>query len=171
MTTAEAQVASSQQDLVVSQTTLAQQQVSLKNTLSRNGLADPTVAEADIVPLDQIVVPAQQEIPSMKQLIATALANRPDLEGEKLNIENLKTNARNTENAVLPLLVALGSTTNQGLSGKQQAVPVEGATGTGGSNVIPPGSYRVRRIWEVLLRSALNPTSISSVVLGLRSDR
>jgi outer membrane protein TolC len=75
----------------------------------------------------------------MKQLIATALTNRSDLQGERLNIENLKTNALNTQNAVLPLLVALGSASSQGLAGQQKIVPVEGATGSGGPNVIPPG--------------------------------
>jgi outer membrane protein len=44
VTTAEAQVASSEQDLVVSETTLEQEQVTLKNLLSRNGLADPLLA-------------------------------------------------------------------------------------------------------------------------------
>ncbi len=62
VTTAEAQVASTQQDLVVSQTTLAQGEVQLKNLLSRNGLADPLVTEADIVPLDRIVVPEQDNL-------------------------------------------------------------------------------------------------------------
>ncbi|MDQ2841269.1 MAG: TolC family protein, partial [Acidobacteriota bacterium] len=79
VTTAEAQVASTQQDLVVSQTTLQQGEVQLKNVLSRNGLADPLVAEADIVPLDKIVVPEQDNLPPMKQMVATALANRTDL--------------------------------------------------------------------------------------------
>ncbi len=139
VTTAEAQVATSQQDLVVSETTLAEQQVSLKNVLSRNGLADPAFAEADIVPLDRIVVPEQANTPPLKQLLLTALANRPDLAGEKLNLENLKTNNLNTENAVLPSLVALGSATNQGLAGQQKIVPVRGATGSVGTGIIPPG--------------------------------
>src|SRR5262249_2541988 len=53
ITTAEAQVASSQQDLVTSQTTLQTAQVSLKNVLSRKGLADPLLAEVEIIPLDR----------------------------------------------------------------------------------------------------------------------
>ena len=90
VTTAEAQLASSQQDLVVSETTLLQQQVQLKNVLSRDGLADPLITEADIIPLDRIIVPDQDNLPPMKQMIATALANRVDLQGEKMNLQNLQ---------------------------------------------------------------------------------
>src|SRR5947209_5179963 len=54
VTTAQAQVASSEQDLVTSQTALIQQQVSLKNAISRNGTADRLLADVDIIPLDRI---------------------------------------------------------------------------------------------------------------------
>ncbi|HEY7211782.1 MAG TPA: TolC family protein [Bryobacteraceae bacterium] len=142
VTTAEAQVASSQQDLVVSQTTLAQQEVQLKNVLSRNGLADPLLAEVQIVPIDRIVVPEKDSLPPMKQLVATALANRPDLQGQRLNLENLKTSALNTENGVLPRAVGLASTTQQGLAGAPRIVPIEGASGIIGGDAIPPGIIR-----------------------------
>ncbi len=142
VTTAEAQVASTQQDLVVSQTTLAQGEVQLKNLLSRNGLADPLIREADVVPLDRIVVPEQDNLPPLKQLVATALANRVDLQAEQLNMQNLQTSALNTENGVRPVLVGLANASSQGLSGVPQVVPVRGGTGqtqVGGSNAVPPG--------------------------------
>ena len=44
ITTAEAQVATAEQDLTVSETNLLQQEVAIKNLLSRNGLADPQLA-------------------------------------------------------------------------------------------------------------------------------
>ncbi len=141
VTTAEAQVASTQQDLTVSQTTLAQGEVQLKNVLSRDGLADPLIREADILPLDRIVVPEQDNLPPMKQLVATALANRPDLQGEQLNLQNLVTNNLNTENGVLPFLVGQATASSQGLSGTQKIISAEGATVVtpGGPNTIPPG--------------------------------
>ncbi len=139
VTTAEAQVASTQQDLVVSQTTLAQQQVQLKNVLSRDGPSDPAIAEVEIVPLDRIVVPEQDTLPTMKEMIATALTNRADLKGEQLNLQNLQTSALNTENGVLPQLVGIASASSQGLSGTQRIVSAGGASTTGGSGAIPPG--------------------------------
>ena len=107
VTTAEAQLASSQQDLIVSQTTLEQQQVQLKNVLDRNGLADPVIAEAEIIPLDHIEVPEKSNVPPLKTLIATALADRPDLAAEQMNIKNLQLTALGTQNGVRPQLTVL----------------------------------------------------------------
>ncbi len=122
VTTAESQLASSQRDLVVSQTTRAQQENSLKSVLSRQGLADPMLREVDIIPLDHIVIPEKDTTPPMKVLLATAMKNRPDLESARINVQNLKENATNTQNAVLPSLGAQVSTIQQGTSGTAQAV-------------------------------------------------
>jgi len=140
VTTAESQVASSQLALVVSQTTLEQDQLTLKNLLSRNGLADPVMARCDIIPLDHITVPENDDLPPMKEMVATALAARPDLAADKLNLANNVTNALNTRNAVLPTLVALANATNNGLTGVARTVPVSGASGLGNtSSTLPAG--------------------------------
>ncbi len=141
VTTAEAQVASTQQDLVVSQTTLATQQVQLKNVLSRTGTGDPLIANADIVPLDRIVVPEQDTLPSMNDMIKTALANRSDIAGEKLNLQNLATTDLGVANTILPSLGAQANLSTQGLSGKPQIVVVQPGTAQGstGGTAIPPG--------------------------------
>jgi outer membrane protein TolC len=142
VTTAESQVASSEEALVVSQTTLEQDQLTLKNLLSRNGLADPILRRVDIIPLDHISVPEKDDLPPVKQLVQTALANRPDLAADKLNLQNSITSALNTTNAVLPTLVVFGSASNAGLSGAPRIVPVSGATGLGntsGTTTLPSG--------------------------------
>ena len=129
VTTAEAQLASSQRDLVVSQTTLAQQQVQLKDVLSRTGTADPLLANVDIIPLDPIVVPEQENTPPMKDLLATAMANRTDVATLNANFSNAQINALGTANSVLPQLAVTANATTQGLSGKPQLVPVLRNTG------------------------------------------
>lgn len=139
VTTAEAQVASSQQDLVVSQTTLQQQELQLKDVLSRNGLADPVIREAQIIPLDHIDVPEQDNLPPLKDLIATALKNRPDIAVEKLNLVNSKTNALGTSNAVLPQLAALLSATSQGQAGTPRIVPLRSRGGGFFNGPLPSG--------------------------------
>ena len=142
VTTAESQVASSQQAFVVSQTTLEQDQLTLKNLLSRNGLADPILQRVDIIPLDHISVPENDNLPPIRDLVATAMSNRPDLAADKLNLANSVTSALNTTNAVLPSLVALGSATNNGLTGVPRVVAVNGATGLGnsaGTTTLPSG--------------------------------
>lgn len=149
VTTAEAQVATSQQDLVVSQTTLEQEEVQLKNVLSRNGLGDPLIREAQIIPLDRIEVPEQDNLPPLKSLIASALANRTDIAANKLSFANSQISALGTANGVLPQLAVLAGATNRGISGTEQIVPTQillnpgagGATNQGGTVSIP-AAYR-----------------------------
>jgi outer membrane protein TolC len=140
VTQAEAQVATSQQDLSTSQATLEQQEVSLKNLLSRNGLADPLIRDAQIIPLDTITVPEHDDLPPLQQLIKTAYSKRADLAAEKMNIENSKTSALGTKNGVLPQLAVLVNASQQGQAGTMQFVPrnPEGLPG-GGAGSIPPG--------------------------------
>jgi outer membrane protein TolC len=120
VTTAEAQVATSQQNLVVAETTLEQDQVTLKNLLSRNGLADPVIANVEIIPLDRIDVPEQEKLPPFKDALATAMTYRVDLQSDRLNLINSQTNALGTSNGVLPQTVAFGTLKQQGLSGSPQ---------------------------------------------------
>lgn len=138
VTTAEAQVASSQQDLVVAQTNLEQQQVQLKNVLSRNGPADPLIENVDIIPLDTMVVPEQDNLPPLKNLVATALQNRTDLAVQRISLSNSEISNLGTKNGLLPQLAALLNAKAQGQAGPYKigfipnAIPVSSPT-TGGS--------------------------------------
>ncbi|HEV2689614.1 MAG TPA: TolC family protein, partial [Bryobacteraceae bacterium] len=67
---AEADVSARKQELDISQATVRQQEVLLKNALSRNGLEDPLVDAAEIVPLDRIEVPDKDELPGLRDLVA-----------------------------------------------------------------------------------------------------
>lgn len=118
--TAEAQLASAEYDLVNSQTNQRQQELQLKNLLSRNGTADPLLASVQIVPLDRISVPETDDRPSVKDLVATALANRSDLAAERLGVTSGEISALGTRNGILPLLVGIASESAAGLSGKPQ---------------------------------------------------
>lgn len=146
VTTAEAQVAASQQDLVVAQTNLEQQQVQLKNLLSRNGPADAAIENVGIVPLDKISVPEQDNLPPLKTLVATALNNRTDLAVQRVNLSNSEISNLGTTNGLLPQLAALLSARAQGLAGPfkigfiPNAIPVS-STGSGGGagEPLPPG--------------------------------
>src|SRR5262249_43650791 len=73
ITRAEAQLYAGQQDLIVAQTNLLQQEVVLKNTLSRNGVANAGLIEARIIPLDKISVPERDDIRPIGELIQRAL--------------------------------------------------------------------------------------------------
>jgi outer membrane protein TolC len=69
ITRAEAQVATAEQDLTVSETTLLQEEVTIKNLLSRNGLADPLLVNVRVIPLDTIHVPDTDDLPSVQTLV------------------------------------------------------------------------------------------------------
>jgi outer membrane protein TolC len=119
---AESQVATTRQDLVVSQTTLAQDEVRLKNLLSRKGMADPLLAAARIVALDRLAIPEKDDLPPVKELVAKALANRPDLAAERANLQTSQISAKGTTNGILPVLVAFGGASNAGLAGTPRTV-------------------------------------------------
>src|SRR5689334_1917515 len=135
-TRAESQVATSQRNLVISQASLRQHELQLKNLISRTGSDDPVVANAQIVPLDRIVIPAADDLPPLKELVQTAMANRSDLAAEKAGLKTAEVSALGSKNGVLPTLVAFGDTSQAGLAGKPRPV-------VAGGFVEPPDPYFV----------------------------
>lgn len=141
ITTAEAQVASSQQSLVASQVTLDQQQISLKGVLSRIGSADPLLANVEIIPLDRIDVPQEETLPKVKDLVSLAMKNRVDIESEKEHLGVDRLTALGTANGVLPFLLGQASASNSGQAGTNQFVPTSQlpSGGGAGNSQYPPG--------------------------------
>jgi outer membrane protein len=126
--TAESQLASADYDLVNSQTNLRQQELQLKNLLSRKGLGDPLLASVQIVPLDRIAVPETDEFPPLSDLLKTAMANRSDLAAERIGIDSSEISALGTRNGILPLLVGIATESAAGLAGAPRiAVSSRGA--------------------------------------------
>ncbi len=126
VTRAEAQVYVSQQDLLVSQTNLLQQETVLKNAISRNGIANSTLIDAHVIPLDTITIPARDETPPVNVLVEQALADRSEIAQSRLNIDSDKLNLVGIKNALKPTLQAFAELTNNGLTG--QITPVGEAT-------------------------------------------
>ena len=117
-----------QQALVDSETALKQQEIQLKNLLSRNGTADPVLAPARILPVDPIRITEHDDLPPLEELVKQALANRTDLASERENeaagvISNL-----GTKNGLLPFAVAVGSESQAGIAGTGRAVTYDGQT-------------------------------------------
>lgn len=121
VTRAEAQLYASQQDLVISQTNLLQQETILKNALSRNGVASPTLAQVHVVPLDMLPAPDQTPLRPTDQLTDEALAKRSEIEQAKLNLESNQMNLVGIKNSLKPTLQAFAELTNNGLSGQLTA--------------------------------------------------
>lgn len=117
VTRAAAQVSANQEALLISRTNLAQQETVLKNALSRTGVEDPRLDAVHVVTLDSIEIPKTEEIQPVPELIQVAVANRPELEQARINLQNSKINLQGTKNELLPSLSAFADTNNSALSG------------------------------------------------------
>ncbi|HLH43725.1 MAG TPA: TolC family protein [Bryobacteraceae bacterium] len=123
VTTAESQLASTQSDLTVSETNLRQQEVQLKNMLSRRGILDPLLTETRVVLLDRIAVPESDDLGSVDDLVREALENRSDLAADRANIRASEISAVGTINGILPVVEAIGGTSQAGLTGAPHLTP------------------------------------------------
>ncbi len=117
VTRAAAQVSASQEDLLIAQTNVAQQEIILKNVLSRAGVQSPVLEEVHIVPLDRIEVPPSAEVRPVQDLVQEALANRVEIQENTINIDNQKTLLKGSKNNLLPSLTGFFEVTNNGLAG------------------------------------------------------
>jgi outer membrane protein len=117
VTRARSQLYAAKQDLLISQTNLLQQETILKNALSRSGIATGDLADLHIVPLDSIVIPAQDESRSVDELVGEAMKNRVEVQSAQINIESKKTNLVGIKSSLRPTLQAFAELTNNGLTG------------------------------------------------------
>ena len=117
LTRAAAQVSVSKQDLLFAQTNVQQQEIVLKNALSRNAMANTWLDEVHIVPLNSIEVPKTDDLKPVAELVPEAMANRVEIEQDNINIDSQKIAIQGTRNALLPTLQAFMELTNNGLAG------------------------------------------------------
>jgi outer membrane protein len=181
ITRAEAQVYVSQQDLLVSQTNLLQQETVLKNAISRNGIASPTLASVRIVPLDHIVIPASDNLLPLDQLVAQALVDRSDIQQSRLNIDSDKLNLVGIKNALKPTLQAFAELTNNGLTGVLtpygDAIPGYGYLGGGYGNLMAEifrrnfPNYSAGLTLNIPLRNRAAQSDYTTSVLELRQSQ
>ncbi len=119
---AQAQMASSRQDLANSEGFEAQQELVLKSVMTRRGTADPAVREAVIVPTTPIEIPAREEIPPIRDLMAVAFQNRPELEEGRLQVSNTEISLQGSRNALLPDLDLVLSAQNNAMAGQSNSL-------------------------------------------------
>jgi len=119
---AEAEVARNQQDLTLAETQVLQQETILKNQLSRNGVANPVIADVRIITTDKISVPETESVSPIQDLVDLALKSRPELEQTRINIENTKIGLSGARSALLPSLDVSASTGNRALAGSNNVI-------------------------------------------------
>jgi outer membrane protein len=126
MTRAQAEVARSQQALTNAESLVLQQEVILKNFLSRKGTADPDLRDAHIVATDRIQIPATEEPRDANQLVEQAFRDRPDYAQALLQVDNARMALKGSKNALLPQLDLVGTMQNNALAGTVNSIPAPG---------------------------------------------
>lgn len=124
--TAQSQALSSAQAALDADATVQQQELSLKNLISRTGAADPVLANVRVVPVDSITIPPTDNLLPMDQMVRQALANRPDLAAELAGEKANEINALGTKNGILPTLQGVGVESHAGLAGTPKTVTFDG---------------------------------------------
>ena len=116
---AAAEVATRRQDLVVALANLRQLENALKELLVRT--SDPAVEAAEIITLDSIQIPETDDLPPLRQLVALAIARRPDVAVSRLRDQTAEISLLGTQNPLLPSMTVTGQTYDRGVAGTPQA--------------------------------------------------
>lgn len=128
---AEADQKASQQDVVARESQLLRQEMILKSVLTRSGLDNSTIALARIVPTDHIAVPENEPVIPIQDLVAEAIAKRPEIEQNQISLENARLDLLGTKNNLLPSLSGFANFSNAGQAGAiaNTQVPIYDAKG------------------------------------------
>jgi outer membrane protein TolC len=114
---AEAEVSKRDQELTVARTNLQLQETLMKNALTKS-LDDPVLESMPVVPTDEQVQPAPIEAEKpIRDLIAEAQHNRPELAESDIDLVNRQISRRAARNALLPSLSLVGFYGGSGLAG------------------------------------------------------
>jgi outer membrane protein len=121
-------VATDQQNLIVAQNNLQLQQLLMKNALSRS-IEDPVLAEADVIPTSIFLVPQEEPVTPIQDLINDALRHRAELVESRIDLQSRDINTKAVRNAMLPTLQAFAYYGGSGVGGDVNAlVPTCSAT-------------------------------------------
>ena len=120
---AAAELEARKQDLSIAVSTLRQQEASFKDQLTR--IPDPAIEAAEIITLDHIDVPADEPLPGLRDLYATAMTHRPDMALSKIKDQNADIASIGTADALKPTGIFYGYYRDRGAAGTPVYVPGE----------------------------------------------
>ena len=126
---AQSTVATDQQALISSQSSLNYQQQIIKQAIARN-LNDPALSTAPVIPTDRVSLePIPEETQPVEALVQEAFQHRPELEQAVLTLKNDEITLKGARNALLPTLDAYGFYGSNALGGAQSPDCVNFFTG------------------------------------------
>ena len=101
VTRAESELATDRQNLIVAQTIQLQDELVVKNEISKDPLASNLI-NIEIIPTDKPNDPSTIQTQGFEDAIKEAFAKRPDLQEQYINLKNAEVDVRATKNALLP---------------------------------------------------------------------
>lgn len=135
---AESQVASAEQDMITSKTGLEQQQLTIKNALTRNLPNNSQIMQIEVIPTDTVQIPDQENLPPVEQMISLALANSPSYNQLKISLQNAEITRQGVNNGLLPVIDLQAWYQGSGLNGTQN--PLNTCPPIPFPGCIPPGT-------------------------------
>jgi outer membrane protein len=112
----ESTVATDQQNLIVAQNNLQLQQLLMKNALSRS-IEDPVLAEADVIPTSGMLIPQEEPVIPIQDMINDAMRHRAELVESRIDLQSRDLNTKAVRNAMLPTLDAFAYYGGSGVGG------------------------------------------------------
>jgi outer membrane protein len=138
VTRAESELATDRTNLIVAQTTQLQDELVLKNYISKDPMASNLI-NVEVIPTDKPTPPASIEAASFEDAVKEAFQKRPDVLEQDFNLKNAQVDVRATRNALLPTASLGLEYSSSGLAGNSSitsaptviaGAPVVDATGT-----------------------------------------
>lgn len=117
LTRASAQITSTRQDLANASGLREEQEAILKNVITRQGHEDPEVRAVRIIPTGTLEIPEKDEVRPVQDLMAEAIASRPDLAQAGVQIENSRIGLIGAQNLTKPQVDIVGTMLNNGAAG------------------------------------------------------
>jgi outer membrane protein TolC len=139
---AQSQVASSNQQLILSQTSLQLQQLLMKNAISRS-LVDPTLAAAPVIPTDTMIIPQVEPVVPVDELVNDALSHRPELAQSRIDLTNREITNKALKNGLLPSVSLFAFYGASAVGGDQNAAATCGVSNNS-SFCTPPNTFPSR---------------------------
>ncbi len=136
---AQAEAARTRQGVTNSESLVLQQEVILKNFLTRRGTEDPEIRGARIVPTDTIRIPDREPPELLESLVEEAFRSRPDYAQARLQIDNARITLEGSRSALKPQLDLVGAMQNNALAGDPNLIPPPGSlAGTPFTRTVDP---------------------------------
>jgi outer membrane protein len=128
LTSALAQVASNRQAYINAEGMVLQQELLLKEVLTRKGISEPALAAASIIAVTPIDSPNSETVEPLGTLLDEAMKQRPDLVLAEEQEDSTRSVLKGSHNALLPQLNLVASMQNNGGAGLASANVASGTS-------------------------------------------